>query len=352
MSHSYCVVLIATIVFFLSCKKEKSPASTPIEPKAVYVTGFTRNSAGNDETIVWKNGIKQVLQINNSLSNSIYIAGKDVYVAGQVKNTATNKWMAVLWKNGTLSNLTDGTAPFAAANAVFISGADIYVAGTIQQPSFTNNAVYWKNGALVTLSTGTIAADVSNVNGMSVSGADVYVAGTILKNTGGYAVAIWKNGVIFQVSSGSSDFLCTGLFVSGTDVYVTANEDDGTNPGKPRLWKNGTPVTLSYPAANGAVANCVFVNGNDVYVGGYVVNASTGEWNARYWKNGSLVSLPDGPKSSVVKSMYVDGNDVYAAGVEEDAARKRIARLWKNSTASTLSEPADARSEALAVFVK
>ena len=126
----------------------------------------------------------------------------------------------------------------------------------------------------------------------------------------------------------------------------------GIQPGLQRGFARCRPVTLNYAGTSNAEATCVFVTGTDVYVGGLVVNPSTSEWNARYWKNGTLVSLPDGPKSSKVNGMYVDGTDVYAAGFEENASRVKAAKIWKNGAPYTISEPTAVMAEAYAVFVK
>lgn len=94
------------------------------------------------------------------------------------------------------------------------------------------------------------------------------------------------------------------------------------------------------------------MNGTDVYVGGFIVNTSTHEWNACYWKNGTCTVLTPGPKSSVVNSLFIDGLDIYASGWQETPSGIKTAALWKNGVISTISEPTSLQAEAYSVFVK
>jgi hypothetical protein len=347
------ILLFSTAIlvqlFFISCSKNDT--TPPADQETVYVAGINNNSSGARESVIWKNGAKQILPATNGYSYSVVVSGSDVYAVGEAKHVPTNKIKAMIWKNGVATDLTNGSDAFASATAIYANGADIYAAGLVQDLSFNMNAVYWKNGTVTPLLPGLIAASIQTIDGIYANNTDVYVVGSIQKSGGEYAIAQWKNGVISEVSSGSSDFWCTGLFVSGSDVYITGYEDDHATYVKPRLWKNGTIIPLNNAGASSAQAHCVFVNGSDVYVGGFIVNPTTNQWNPRYWKNGTLVTLPDGPKSSWINGMYVNGTDVYAVGWQENATNVKVATQWKNGTASPLSD-ANGSGEAYAVLVK
>lgn len=118
--------------------------------------------------------------------------------------------MATIWKNGTATTLTAGTASVGVATAVFVKGNDVYVAGYEQEnyygggPTF---AKYWKNGVAVKLSTTS-----SSATGIAVFGNDVYVSGW--ENNGAYNVAkYWKNGVAVNLGN-------TTLNSSGNAIVV------------------------------------------------------------------------------------------------------------------------------------
>jgi hypothetical protein len=62
--------------------------------------------------------IKNVQAIFRKLSSSIYVSGRDVYIAGYEFNTGQPKY-TVYWKNGVEVKLTDGTED-AYAMSIFI----------------------------------------------------------------------------------------------------------------------------------------------------------------------------------------------------------------------------------------
>ena len=70
---------------------------------------ITNNSAIIN-AVYWNNGSETILSSSsiNSIANSIYVSGKDVYVAGYVYNDFQEQY-AVYWKNGIEVKLTDGT---------------------------------------------------------------------------------------------------------------------------------------------------------------------------------------------------------------------------------------------------
>jgi len=119
------------------------------------------------------------------------------------------------------------------------------------------------------------------------SGPDVYVAGYNTTKDGGIEALYWKNGTAFPLGK---DAMANSIFVSGNDIYVAGVQySNGTATAT--FWKNGvgTALTGSATAAR-SFANSIFVDGQDVYVAGYVL-LNSGIGTAMYWKNGLAVNL-------------------------------------------------------------
>jgi hypothetical protein len=161
----------------------------------VYAVGSYRNSQGRFSPWEFTNGIIPANTIPNNdkycFANAVFASGSGEYVAGNQNNATTGLAMVTIWKNGSATTLTAGTASVGIATAVCVAGNDVYVAGYEQEdyygggPSF---AKYWKNGVAVKLSTVS-----SGATGIAVFGNDVYVSGW--ENNGNYDVArYWKNG--------------------------------------------------------------------------------------------------------------------------------------------------------------
>src|SRR5258705_74317 len=97
------------------------------------------------------------------------------------------------------------------------------------------------------------------------------------------------------------------------DVYVAGYVSD-LSAVIPVYWKNGQVVTLPDGRMWGGAASIV-VSGTDVYVAGYEDNGSA--YVAKYWKNENPVNLPsDVTKNAFATSIAISGTDVYAAGYE------------------------------------
>ena len=92
----------------------------------------------------------------------------DVYVAG-CKENAAGKWVAMLWKNGTPQELSDGKT-FAIANSIAVAGNDVYAAGYKNDAMGWGFAMLWKNGTPQELSDGKTSAEAKSI---AVEGNDV-----------------------------------------------------------------------------------------------------------------------------------------------------------------------------------
>ncbi|MDR1876280.1 MAG: Ig-like domain-containing protein [Flavobacteriaceae bacterium] len=296
----------------------------------VYVAGYDGLTP-----MLWKNGVVQDSTTHlgmhlGGMAHSVYVSGNDVYVAGNYDN-------AVLYKNGvkqTFPNADKGVA-----HSVFVSGTDVYVAGFNVSGSHKRVAVLWKNGVLQDLTDGT---DYAYAHSVFVSGSDVYVAGE--EN---YKPVLWKNGVKQALSTNVGE--ASSVFVSDDDVYVAGNYNNASYKSVAALWKNGVKQDFT-DGTNYAGASSVFVSGSDVYVAGYEYP------DVVLWKNGVKQILPATSRSFVktssgrgyadVTSIFVSGNDVYVTGVDND---KPV--LWKNGVPQILTGGRN-HPRANSVFVK
>jgi hypothetical protein len=345
-------LVTVTGLCFTRCSKtnDNSPAPAPPTPaKAVYAAGY-HNKNSKYYTTLWKDGVASIID-SNAAPRDIFVHAGNLYIAGQ-KNSK-----GFLWKNGTSTQLTtDAIYGYVAAHSVYVSGTDVHIAGMAENAStFSKHAIYWKNNVPVMLNAG---ANTENswAEAVAVNGTDVYVCGSRTIIGGGEAVVTWKNGVATDlVSSATAGYGNISMYISGNDVYVTCYEYELPNTEQIRLWKNGAPVSL--PASTlGAVPQCIFVDGADVYIGGWERGGtpSNSYLVARYWKNGVPVTLSTGTSGlNTVRSIYVDGTDVYAAGSLGASFAVSTPTVWKNATAYPLTGAGtNPYGEVLSVFVK
>jgi len=164
----------------------------------VYVSGFS-GLLDRHQAQCWRNGVLIYTSPIQSAANAIAVDGSDIYLAGYKPADDTRYTTAVLWKNGTITELTSGRTN-AKANAIFISEGDVYVAG-----SENNVAMVWKNGSPTNLTDGSLQAEVKSI---AVKDGDVYAAGYDGSNP-----RLWKNGVVQNISDSNLDGVAVSVAV-------------------------------------------------------------------------------------------------------------------------------------------
>jgi hypothetical protein len=247
-------------------------------------------------------------------SSPSFSPGADIYMAGTADGNA------VYWKNGQVVQLsTHGTATGIAVTA----NGDVYVSGTVDSSSGAQLAVYWKNGVQVTLTdTGTTTTD-----GIAVTDTNIYVSGTLLRNSFGNltpdGAVYWKNGAQVNLTNhgpldGSN---AAGLAVSGSDVYVAGFIVMATpgNYDTAAIWENGVFVQNLYTVEGNVFYSIVF-NGSDMYVAGE---------SGGYLKNGTVVLLP---QAFMVTGLAFSGQNIYAIGSASTSPPSGgfVPAYWKN----------------------
>lgn len=123
-----------------------------------------------------------------------------------------------------------------------------------------------------------------------------------------------------------------------TNVYVAGYEQN-SNINQAKFWKNGTVTSLP-TTGKASVASAVFISGKDVFIAGQEAMSSATDANRqiKLWKNGVLAkTITDGTKDAVASDLYVAGNDVYIAGVEFNGTNN-VAKVWKNGIPASLTD--------------
>lgn len=254
-----------------------------VNETGVYIVGNEHNVTGKYVAKYWKDGTSVNLSdgSQHASADGLFVSGTNVYVAGSEETAQQRR--AKYWVNGTATNLTDG-AKYAIANGVFVADSKIYVSGYMNEPMET--ARYWINGNETVLAVSPNAIR-SVANGIFVAGSDVYVSGyqqINISGTGRYIATVWKNGMVTLLGNAANNSYATGVVVHNNDVYVSGYENEqGINVAK--YWKNGTAVSLSDGTVDEHTSSVYVTGAGDVYVSGYKGNINTGI-QAKYWKNG------------------------------------------------------------------
>jgi hypothetical protein len=333
--------------------KESSTTSTTTSyDSRAFIAGIYLPGPGGAK--IWNKGLATTLSDGDE-ATSVFISGSDMYAAGfrgkltsgteingNCSGTCTYTNVAMYWKNGVPTEITDRMKGFAMANSIFVSGNDIYVAGQ-QSNAIINHgqggnsfALSWKNGVADTLTDGMHYAEARSI---FVSGSDVFVCGQDGNQYIAATAKYWKNGVAVNLTDGKQGAAASSIVVSNDDVYVAGFEGNTVNS-VAKYWKNGVAVPLT-DGSHWAEARSIFVVGSDVYVAGF------DNYQAVYWKNGEKIILPDTATVSSAESMFVSGSDVYVVGNDNVNG----AQFWKNGTAVNVSNQNNTMATAKSIFV-
>lgn len=310
LSYSlFCFMLVLTF----GCDKDED--CRPEKDKQIIVHLAGESFDGDTyRAAYWRNGSRTFLQPpgGDGLATSLKVKDGDVYIAGI--DFTSNPYKAVLWKNSTVNRIIDGSVNNYDVRIEF-SGVDLYSACSQWDG---DEIAYYKNNTKA----GTIEGQL---NALCVVGNDVYISGNyrnpLDENSPVYPM-FWKNGVGTTLFPAQMDVSATAtdIFVNGNDVYVCGFIDH-KNPSKADeafLWKNGTLTIL--PSAGNAKAIKISLHGNDVFIAGYSSETIGGPSHATYWKNGSPVVLDNSTKNSTLSDLAIsEKGKIYAAGNLGDA---------------------------------
>jgi hypothetical protein len=119
----------------------------------VYTGGIEYSSGGIAK--IWKNGVPNSL--GNGEVKSVFVLGNDVYGAGSGSITGSFSSIAKFWKNSVGTTLTNGTIN-SICNSIFVQGQDVYIAG-----KEGNIAKIWKNAQVTNLTNGSSVGTANSV---------------------------------------------------------------------------------------------------------------------------------------------------------------------------------------------
>ncbi|MBP6432703.1 MAG: hypothetical protein KA319_13135 [Ferruginibacter sp.] len=329
---------------------------SPAPPIDVYIVGSIDNNA-----VIWKNGTPTFL--TNYASNSskyaaamkVKVYNNDLYIAGY--DTDTIK----VWKNGIATNFPDRQGS-AVVNGMDIYNNDVYVCGT-DVVSGSTVAKIWKNGVFALLTKDTFnfagSTEVRVING------DVYVCGSAEKYPlpGPKKAVYWKNGTLNILPTITNLAIAIDVFSINNDLFFTGADADALNS-QGVIWKNGIRTTLPFPNNNnGSFGYSIFVENNDVYVGGTIQNntgsTSTNLSNGVFWKNNTLTNLTNSNTpgyKGYMTEIFVKNSIVYSIGrifIGSGTSSYNQPLYFKNSVAETLTGFTNTQNVELnSIFVK
>ncbi len=342
-TYLYLPVLLIALTLFSCFEEVKMPPSSDPPPKGkngkgLYIGGTAMNENGVPVASYWKDGVPINLSATyqdavfyNSVGFGMAMSGNDVYVCGVLYTSKGN--IPAYWKNGVPVVLTPGTGQ---ATAIAVVGNNVYVSGVLQFDNGDMYGVVWKNGVVSYLTEGTT---FSYANTLIVSGQNVHVGGFIYQDGKNYAT-YWKNGNPVLLTSGDNFAHVESLAIAGNTVYA-AGREIGNDVGK--YWKNGQVVNLT-DGSSRVIISAVHTKGNDVYAAGKRQNGASWEFVA--WKNNNIIfTTPMSAFDIQIHGLSVVQNNVIATGNVvyryENSSVYAHATVWTNGEPETLAQGAD-----------
>jgi hypothetical protein len=177
---------------------------------------------------------------------------------------------------------------------------------------------------------------------------NIYVAGYLHSGSSIYTPCYWKNGIrIDLIPLGATDNIpawewlrgvsgyAHSIFVDGNDVYVAGyvNLEKNDHLFLPCYWKNGVRSDLDIGDAAEGFAYSIFISDGNVYVCGQsrILGYPLSTFIPCYWMNGRRIDLPFIGSHGDAKSIFVSQKDVYIPGNFWSSSRVvDIFGYWKN----------------------
>ncbi len=253
------------------------------------------------------------------------IADSTIYIA----------WRDGYWKNGVYTSLNTNSMNL---NSMWVDGSSVLIGGTVFGEGGSWNVI-WKDGKEV-------------LRGETPGGGMTLVASYNNSLAGSWPQTnkwiLYRNGITGPIESGSA----TAIFMTGEDVYLTGNSHGNDYPwGESdfypldtytQCWRNDR---LIFKETAHSYANAIFIDGDDIYIGGHLNHYPSLDRVACYWKNGVRVDLTGMDDDAEVRSLFVSSGHVYAAGIINDKAV-----CWKDGATTYLSGTESSKANSITVL--
>ncbi len=288
-----------------------------------------------------------------------------IYAVGQDAVTDKGIYYAAVWRNGAESLLTDGSHDGFCNSVCADDKNNIYVVGCeavgdliddgYYEPYNQNVGILWKfndkNPAQVER---TVLSDGKNATSpiaVAVSNGNVHIAGF---DTPVYdrRVIYWKNGEMQYLTDGTTDALAYCIWVDGDDVYIGGyiQPADNKQGGVATIWKNGVAQSLT-DGSTVAKVNALYMDNGTLYAAGSE-KPSGGRWKGVLWANGERITDFTGYVGTEVTGLYVKNGDYIIEGnmTETGSATNICPYIWTKEGAQKISsEVSTCQGTALAV---
>jgi hypothetical protein len=136
---------------------------------------------------------------------------------------------------------------------------------------------------------------------------------------------IWKNGNLYYTFPKNTISYVEAIYLQGTDVCAAGDDQYWINP------TSAVPTVVKIPES---YISSLFVSGSDVDAAGDDYGGT--KVIAKVWKNRTATKLSD--EESWVNSVFVWNNKVFAAGYEGSSV------VWKDGKPTKLADKGDAYS--------
>lgn len=332
--------IIATVgAVKASCKVSVSPS--------LYVAGYIENSDGTTSGIIWRNN-KELLTIESS-QNSVYLNNIEVLygkalTAGTIQESTTSAPCGMIWlADSTYEDYGNGYTINSLTLDNISAKPTLYAAATSSITTPTS-ATILNSGETATLEGGS-----GNSTALSIATNDsdiTMVVGSATNSNGIESPALWNSTTLSLLSESSTDNgAATDIFINGENVYISGYV--GTNA---IVWTNSTADTLSTGTSSyTAVANAIYYYEDMTYTAGYIIGG-IGTPIPVYWLGSEMIPLTEAGTGEALDIAVMDGN-IYISGYQYDGSTK-IATLWKNGSPTLLSASTSVNSCATALKFK
>jgi hypothetical protein len=324
-------VILFTILLSFSCSNDDDSRSEKLINVYTAANLIPEGSQGISK--VFKNVTEVFKTLNSDQSpyfDDMFVSGTDVYVVGRTVNNparSSNRGgppnAARLWKNGQISTISSSEYGLGGKTSIVVNGTNVYIAFNEFNSAYKSVPKIRVNGTTSSLdlpaqTTSSVVESISESNG------DVYSVGVAYKNADTDFI-IWKNKLIDKLII---DAQSVNKIVSSNGIQYIL----GTNlNGKITIWKKEGATISTLISLNSVVSEyskSFAISGTDTYIVGE--SEVNGKYVATIWKNGVKTVLTDGMLNSNASSVSISGNDVYVAGYITDASNNDTPTVWKN----------------------